>query len=132
MAEKKRRRRLKKKVKRTLWASLFTIIAVVVAVVAINYVDFSKSAKDAVTLQQFLADMNHDMSVQIECRVIQFERGAVVGDTYCSDNVKQRLMEEEYSGDCLRLLIPQGKASVMEVYAVVRKGSRYVVDYELR
>lgn len=126
MVAKKRRRRLKKKVKRALWGILFTILAVIVAYFAINYIDFSRP-DDGVPLTQFLSDIEYDNANPIECNGIVCEKGAIISESYCDEEVKQMLSEEEYSGICLRLLIPQGRSNTIEIYAVTRKGTQFVI-----
>lgn len=127
MAQKKRRRRLKKKVKRFLWGMLFTILATVVAFVAINYIDFSRPDDNGVPLTQFLSDLEYDYGMPIECNGILCENGVVGEDQYCDEEVRQILSGEEYSGVCLRMLILQGRSNMIEIYAVTRKGKQFVI-----
>ena len=127
MAQKKRRRRLKKKVKRFLWGILFTILAVIVAFVAINYIDFSRPVDNGVPLTQFLSDLEYDSDMPVECHGIVCENGAILGEQYCDEEVKCLLAEEEYTGVCVRLLIPQGRSNTIEIYAVTRKGMQFVI-----
>ena len=104
-----------------LWGILATAILFVITLVAIKIVN-NYNDKRFTPLAEFLSAYNYDVSQSIECHVIECVSGDVVNEEYCSPDARELLASDEYTGACVRLIIPHEKMRTLEVYAIARAG----------